>query len=68
MTADAIDRLPASVDEVARANDIVAVFEAARARGEGRVEHDGSQIEWPIYMTAKRLVARAEALASATAG
>lgn len=49
-------------DDVARARDIVAVFDAARARGEGRVEHLGSQIELPIYMTAKRLIARSDEL------
>lgn len=51
-------------DEVARANRIVTAFEAAQARGEGRVEVDGSLVETPIYMTAKRLLARAHDLMS----
>jgi len=49
-------------DEIARARAVIAAFEAARARGEGRVEIDGSLVELPIYTTARRLVARAEEL------
>jgi citrate lyase subunit beta / citryl-CoA lyase len=48
--------------EVSRAERIVAAFEAARARGEARVELDGSLVEVPTYSNAKRLLARAEAL------
>ncbi len=47
-----------SDDDLARAAGIVAAFEAARARGEGRVEVDGSQVELPIYLTARRLLDR----------
>ena len=57
--------LTPAADEVAQAERIVAAFEAAQARGEGRVEVDGSQVEVPIYMNAKRLLARAAALAAA---
>jgi citrate lyase subunit beta/citryl-CoA lyase len=54
LTSDAAD--------VRRAEKIVATFEAARARGEARVELDGSLVEVPTYSNAKRLLARAEAL------
>ena len=48
--------------EVSHAEKIVAAFEAARARGEARVELDGSLVEMPTYSNAKRLLARADAL------
>jgi citrate lyase subunit beta / citryl-CoA lyase len=48
--------------EVRRAETIMAAFEAARARGEARVELDGSLVEMPTYSNAKRLLARADAL------
>jgi citrate lyase subunit beta/citryl-CoA lyase len=48
--------------EVSRAEKIVAAFEAARARGEARVELDGSLVEMPTYSNAKRLLARADTL------
>ena len=49
-------------DEIRRARDIVAAFEAARAAGQARVEVDGSLVEVPTYFTAKRLLARGEAM------
>jgi len=49
-------------DEIRRARDIVAAFEAARATGQARVEIDGSLVEVPTYFTAKRLLARGEAM------
>jgi len=49
-------------NELRRAHDIVTAFEAARAAGEARVEVDGSLIEVPTYHTAKRLLARGEAM------
>jgi len=55
--------LTPSAEAVARAARVVEAFDAARARGEGRVELDGSQLEVPIYLNAKRLLARAHALA-----
>jgi citrate lyase subunit beta/citryl-CoA lyase len=54
--------LTPSAAELDRAGRIVATFEAARERGEARVEVDGSLIEVPTYLTAKRLLARGEAL------
>ncbi|MEK9723380.1 MAG: CoA ester lyase [Rhodospirillaceae bacterium] len=58
------DALTPSADDVANAERIVAAFEAAQAAGAGRIEVDGSQVEVPIYMNAKRLLARAEDLAA----
>jgi citrate lyase subunit beta/citryl-CoA lyase len=49
-------------DEISRARDIVTAFEAARAAGQARVEVDGSLVEMPTYATAKRLLARGEAM------
>lgn len=48
-------------DEATRAGRIVEAFEAARQRGEARVELDGSLVEVPIYLNAKRLYERAKA-------
>lgn len=53
------DLLTPSQDDIARARTIVQAFEEARDKGLGRVEVDGSMIEVPIYMTAKRLLDRA---------
>jgi citrate lyase subunit beta / citryl-CoA lyase len=47
-------------DDLRRAQDIVAIFEAARERGEARVEYLGSLIEMPIYLNAKRVLTRGE--------
>ena len=49
-------------DEVRRARRLVAAFESARAAGQGRVELDGALVELPAYATAKRLLARHEAM------
>src|SRR5579871_1169004 len=49
-------------DEVRRARRLVAAFESARAAGQGRVELDGALVELPAYRTAKRLLARHEAM------
>jgi citrate lyase subunit beta / citryl-CoA lyase len=49
-------------NEMRRARDVVTAFEAARAQGGARAEHEGSLIEVPTYSTAKRLIARGEAL------
>jgi len=51
-------------DEVEHCHRIVSAFEAAQSRGAGRVEVDGSLVEVPIYMNAKRLLERAEKLAA----
>jgi citrate lyase beta subunit len=57
------DVLTPSLESVERAQRLVAAFETARAAGRDRVEHEGSLVEVPTYLTAKRLIARAEALA-----
>jgi citrate lyase subunit beta / citryl-CoA lyase len=54
--------LTPSAEDVAKARRIVAAFDAARARGEDRVDVDGNLVEVPGYMNARRLLARAEAL------
>lgn len=51
---------------VAQARRVIAAFERARGQGLGGVELDGSMVELPIYLNAKRLVARAEALDACT--
>jgi citrate lyase subunit beta/citryl-CoA lyase len=56
--------LTPSDEEVSRAQKIVAAFDAARAKGEARVELDGALIEVPAYSNAKRLLARGESLAA----
>jgi citrate lyase subunit beta/citryl-CoA lyase len=49
-------------DEIARCRKVVAAFEAARARGEARVEIDGVQVEVPIWRNALAVLERARAL------
>lgn len=56
--------LTPSAADVAQAEAIVSAFESARARGEGRVELDGSQIELPTYTTARRLLDRHQELSA----
>ena len=56
--------LTPSPESVERALRLVAAFDAARAAGRDRVEHEGTLVEVPTYLTAKRLIARAEALAA----
>jgi citrate lyase subunit beta/citryl-CoA lyase len=51
--------LTPSAEDVAKARRVVEAFDAARARGEDRVEVDGNLIEVPSYMNAMRLLARA---------
>lgn len=60
--AIAINRvLTPSAEEVARARHIVEAFERAHAAGE-RAEVDGNFLEVPIYLNAKRLIERHDAL------
>jgi len=54
--------LTPSTKEISHAERLVTAFETAQASGAGRVEVDGSQVEVPIYMNAKRLLERADAL------
>jgi citrate lyase subunit beta / citryl-CoA lyase len=49
-------------EEIRRAHNIVTAFETARTAGQARVEVDGSLVEVPTYHTAKRLLARGEAM------
>ena len=56
------DVLTPSAEAVERARRLVEAFEAARAGGRERVEHEGALVEMPAYLTAKRLISRAEAL------
>ena len=60
--------LTPSPGDVARAREVVAAFEAARARGEAGAEVAGALIEMPIYNNAKRLLARAADLAAVERG
>lgn len=53
------DLLTPAAADVANAERLVAAFDAARERGEARVEVDGALVEVPGYFTAKRLLARA---------
>lgn len=57
--------LTPSNEEVARAERLIAAFETARARGDERADVDGNLVEVPSYLNAKRLLARAAALAKA---
>lgn len=51
--------------EIERALKVVTAFEAAREKGEARVEVDGVLVEMPNYNNARRLLARADRLAMA---
>ncbi len=54
--------LSPGADELTRARRLVAAFDAARAAGQGRVELDGALVEVPTYQTARRLLARHDAM------
>jgi len=49
-------------DEVAHARRVVDTYETAQAQGAATVELDGRRVELPTYLSAKRLLERAEAL------
>jgi citrate lyase subunit beta / citryl-CoA lyase len=51
-----------SADEIRHAAAMIQAFEAARARGEDRIEVEGLIVEVPTYLSAQRLLARARAL------
>ncbi len=51
--------------EIEQALRVVTAFEAAREKGEARVEVDGVLVEVPNYNNARRLLARADRLAMA---
>ena len=48
--------------DVENAVEIVSAFEKGRGSGEGQVIHKGTKIEVPIYLNAKRIIERFEAL------
>ena len=48
--------------DVANAVGIVSAFEKGRGSGEGQVIHTGTKIEVPIYLNAKQIIERFEAL------
>lgn len=48
--------------DVENAVEIVSAFEKGRGSGEGQVIHKGTKIEVPIYLNAKQLIERFEAL------
>jgi citrate lyase subunit beta/citryl-CoA lyase len=54
--------LTPSAAEVARARRLVEAFEAAQLAGQARVEVDGSLVEVPSYLNARRLLERATEL------
>lgn len=51
-----------SAQALARAQGLVAAFDAARARGEDRALFDGQWVEVPTYRNARRLIERARQL------
>jgi len=53
--------LTPSATEIAKAQEVVALFTAAREAGHGRAERDGHLIELPTARNAEALLARAEA-------
>jgi citrate lyase subunit beta/citryl-CoA lyase len=57
--------LTPSAEEAARAARVIEAFEAARARGEARALLDGSLVELPIYLSARRLYELARSFAVA---
>jgi citrate lyase subunit beta/citryl-CoA lyase len=61
--ATVAEALTPSPEALERARRLVAGFDGARAAGRDRVEHEGALVDVPTYLTAKRLIARAEALA-----
>lgn len=54
--------LTPSAAELDAAKRVVDAFESAQAAGQARVEVDGSLVEMPIYLNARRLLARAAEL------
>ena len=58
--------LTPGTEDVRHATRVVQAFEAARSRGEDRVEVDGLMVEVPTYLAAHRLLKRAADLAGAT--
>lgn len=57
--------LTPDAEAIARARRLVEAFDAARAAGRDGVEVDGTLVEVPTYLNAKRLLARDEELRAA---
>lgn len=57
-----------SSGEVQEAKRIIAAFESAQAKGQGRVELDGNLVEVPTFTNAQRLLKRATELAALNQG
>ncbi len=53
-----------SAENVARARELIAAFEAARAAGAGVAVHDGKMVEALHVSAARNLIAFAEAIAA----
>ena len=53
--------------DVENAVEIVSAFEKGRGSGEGQVIHKGTKIEVPIYLNAKQIIERFEALSGQVA-
>ena len=51
-----------SSEEVREARAVIEAFENARAAGKERANHGDLLVEVPTYMSARRVLARAEAL------
>jgi len=58
-TAALLAALVPDANELAAARQLIAAFEAARARGEDRALVNGQWVEVPTYLNAKRLLAHA---------
>ncbi len=56
------DKLTPNERDVENAVEIVSAFEKGRGSGEGQVIHRGTKIEVPIYLNAKQIIERFEAL------
>ena len=50
-------------DEIAKAKQIITAYEEADKQGMGAITHDGKMIDVPIVERARRLLARADAIA-----
>ncbi len=55
-------------EAISKARELVDAYERAREAGKPGVEIDGIHVEMPIYMNAKRLIERAQALSEADKG
>lgn len=49
----------ATPEQISRAREVVAAFEAAMAQGQGAIKHQGQMIDKPVYQRALRLLREA---------